>query len=147
MHGLGEEIGVDARPSDAVNLAVRFNAPIYVNREVADQMKTSPERAMKPSDMDVVKACREEIAMHNDPTVMLKLQMQMAIAEERYSHAAKLRDEIDRLLSSDRVLSLIVAIESALKDLRFDDALQIRDELKRIRSQQGEEDTKKQESR
>ena len=126
---------------------MRFNAPIYVNREVADQMKTSHERALERSEIDVVKACREEITMHNDPTVMLKLQMQMAIAEERYSHAAKLRDEIDRLLSSDRVLGLLVAIESALKDHRFEDALQIRDELKKLRTQQGEEDTKRQESR
>lgn len=28
------EVDIDARPSDAINLAVRFNAPVYVNKQV-----------------------------------------------------------------------------------------------------------------
>ncbi len=31
--------------------------------------------------------CREEIAAFNDPTIMHKLQMQLAIAEERFEDA------------------------------------------------------------
>lgn len=31
--------------------------------------------------------CREEIASYNDPTIMHKLQMQLAIAEERFEDA------------------------------------------------------------
>ena len=30
----GEELDVDARPSDAINLAVRFNAPIFICKQV-----------------------------------------------------------------------------------------------------------------
>ena len=30
----GGEVDVDARPSDAINLAVRFKAPLYVSKEV-----------------------------------------------------------------------------------------------------------------
>lgn len=36
---------------------------------------------------DVVRSCREEIASYNDPTIMHKLQMQLAIAEERFEDA------------------------------------------------------------
>lgn len=32
---VGREADIDARPSDAINLAVRFNAPVYVNKEVS----------------------------------------------------------------------------------------------------------------
>lgn len=34
-----------------------------------------------------VATCREEIAAFNDPTIMHKLQMQLAIAEERFEDA------------------------------------------------------------
>lgn len=38
----GKEIVIDARPSDAINLALRFNAPIYLNEEVVKKSKTFP---------------------------------------------------------------------------------------------------------
>ena len=31
-----EDLAIDSRPSDAINLALRFDAPIYVNRELFD---------------------------------------------------------------------------------------------------------------
>lgn len=30
-----DEVDVDARPSDAINLAVRFGAPVYINKKIA----------------------------------------------------------------------------------------------------------------
>lgn len=33
-----KEIYIDARPSDAINLAIRFNAPIYLNEEVVQKI-------------------------------------------------------------------------------------------------------------
>ncbi|NPA57714.1 MAG: bifunctional nuclease family protein [Aquificae bacterium] len=53
----GEEVRVDARPSDAINLALRFNAPIYIEEsvfqklslkellEASKQVENSPETA------------------------------------------------------------------------------------------------------
>lgn len=140
----GEEVSVDARPSDAVNLAVRFNAPIYVHRDVASRMATSSHGGQERSETEVTRSCREEIALHTDPTMLLELQMQLAIQEENYSKAAQLRDQIDQLLSSDRVLGLVVALESALSGDRYEEALQIRDELRNLRTNQ--EGSEKQES-
>ena len=34
----GEEIIIDSRPSDAINLALRFNAPIYLNENVVKKV-------------------------------------------------------------------------------------------------------------
>lgn len=36
LNNLTEEIMIDSRPSDAINLALRFEAPIYVNKELFD---------------------------------------------------------------------------------------------------------------
>ncbi len=33
----GKEYNIDARPSDAINLALRFDAPIYVNSELFEE--------------------------------------------------------------------------------------------------------------
>jgi bifunctional DNase/RNase len=40
----GREMEIDARPSDAIALAVRLEVPIYVNEEVMDQAGIVPER-------------------------------------------------------------------------------------------------------
>ncbi|CAD7696991.1 unnamed protein product [Ostreobium quekettii] len=127
-----DEVDVDARPSDAINLAVRFNAPVFVNRGVAERMAHSVRGYEQPA-LDVVRSCREEMKHIKDPTVMLKLQLQMAIAEERYEDATRIRDEIEQLLSTNRALTLVVALESALEGQRFEEAVAIRDELVRLR--------------
>lgn len=38
----GEVLRVDSRPSDAINLAVRVNAPIYVKKEVIEKASVIP---------------------------------------------------------------------------------------------------------
>jgi uncharacterized protein len=38
---------------------------------------------------DIERSCRDELLHHPDPTVMLKLHLQLAIAEERYEDAER----------------------------------------------------------
>lgn len=64
---------------------------------------------------------------------MLKLQLQMAVAAERYEDAGRLRDEIEQMLSTNRALTLVVALESALEGQRIEEAIAIRDELRKLR--------------
>ncbi len=40
----GETIDIDARPSDAIALAVRLNAPIFVDRQVIERAGIRPDR-------------------------------------------------------------------------------------------------------
>lgn len=143
------EIDIDARPSDALNLAVRFNAPIFVNKEVAAKMSLPSlafdERHVSaaaaagshathaPSAVEITNSCREEILQYVDPTIMHKLQLQLAVAEERFEEASRLRDAIDKMLASDRALALVVAIETALDDHRYEEAARLRDEFKKLR--------------
>ncbi len=41
MDHAGEAVAMDARPSDAIALALRWDCPIYVNRNVLEQSKQS----------------------------------------------------------------------------------------------------------
>ncbi len=73
---------IDARPSDAIALALRAGAPIYVTEEV------------------LKKASTEKITLENEKEVKLvelQQKMQKAIEIENYEEAAKLRDQIRSL--------------------------------------------------
>ncbi|CAD7697322.1 unnamed protein product [Ostreobium quekettii] len=128
----GNEVDVDARPSDAINLAVRFDAPVFVNKGVAQRMAHSV-RGHEAPELEVIRSCREEMLHIEDPTVMVKLQLQMAVAEERYEDATRLRDQIEQMLSTDRALALVVALESALEGHRYEEAVALRDKLIELR--------------
>lgn len=45
MDHAGEAVALDARPSDAIALALRWDCPIYVNRTVLEQSKQSASGA------------------------------------------------------------------------------------------------------
>ncbi len=73
---------IDARPSDAIALALRLNAPIYVTEEVLN------------------KASTEKIALEDEKEIKLtelREKMQKAVEKENYEEAAKLRDQIRSL--------------------------------------------------
>lgn len=57
----GRSIGVDARPSDAIALALRVDAPIYVLRAVLDKAQAA-ELAGQASDEERLKKWLEEIS-------------------------------------------------------------------------------------
>ncbi|MEA3350985.1 MAG: bifunctional nuclease family protein [Chloroflexota bacterium] len=46
----GQVSSIDARPSDAINLAVRYNAPIFVAREVMDVAGITPDEDLVSTD-------------------------------------------------------------------------------------------------
>lgn len=47
----GKEIEVDARPSDAINLAVRASAPIFVGESVLDEAGVLPEEGIEEEEI------------------------------------------------------------------------------------------------
>jgi uncharacterized protein len=49
MDHAGETVAMDARPSDAIALALRWDCPIYVNREVLEQSKRTATGAQTVS--------------------------------------------------------------------------------------------------
>ena len=95
-----EEAQLDARPSDAVALAVRTDAPLFVAAAVLDEAGIpADDSAADDSDDPLVPESRER-AEPAGPTSRLDRmegQLQKAIENEDYEAAAKLRDEIARM--------------------------------------------------
>ncbi len=93
---------IDARPSDAIALAVRASVPIFVSESV---MKLA---SFIPSQHEV----RDEFSKATEKTfskgidaetksASLQDQLREAIEKEDYERAAKLRDEIDSINSAN----------------------------------------------
>jgi len=107
----GEEIPVDSRPSDAIAVALRFNAPLFVAEEVmeeASHISTEFEAAKAAAQQTEEKgeesgpnqegenAAPSYGAHRTTPVDDLKIELENAVAEERYEDAARLRDKIKR---------------------------------------------------
>nr|WP_288834757.1 bifunctional nuclease family protein [uncultured Flavobacterium sp.] len=103
-----EEI-IDARTSDAIALALRFNAPIFTYKNILDKagiyLKTNPSETDKenqPMD-DVISNPESFTAEVESGRAYIKYSLQelndlliQAVEQEDYEKAAKIRDEISK---------------------------------------------------
>ena len=89
-----EEILVDARPSDAIALAVRLGISIFVEEAVMDQASyVSDEKESESSSGFLFQSDSDELDK-------LKEQLKKAVENEEYEKAAEIRDKIKKLESS-----------------------------------------------
>ena len=96
----GEDISmIDARPSDAIALAVRYQCPISVYETVMNEAGIEMEEV---KDMDPQKETDYEEEPSDSPDTLenltveqLQKLLQLAIDEENYEKAAELRDLIN----------------------------------------------------
>ncbi|XP_024181619.1 bifunctional nuclease 2 isoform X1 [Rosa chinensis] len=100
--GKSDILSVDARPSDAINVAYRCKAPIYVNKQIVlkDAVRLSygmgRMRDMK-STYDVSLDSAADGPNFLAQELVLVKKIELAIKEERYKDAAMWRDELVKL--------------------------------------------------
>lgn len=101
VSGLTNEI--DARPSDAIALAVRADAPIYVSNQVMDTAAFVPSDENDEMKEHDAFADSTEPKAHTKESQLAALQdkLREALDREEYERAAKLRDDIKRLTSDN----------------------------------------------
>ncbi len=92
-----KSIELDARPSDAIALAVRFKAPIYVSEKVLNEAGIQTEQASKTLertlDADEASAGQKGLSQLEK----LEKELNTAIETENYEKAAKIRDRIAKM--------------------------------------------------
>ena len=119
----GEQVRLDARPSDSIVLALKFGAPIYMDAKIIQQVGFKVRRTEygyeleqlnPPPEQDIPEEPVLDIAQAADQPVqgvdsqgqdmdpdelleVLKEQMNKAVKEERYEDAGIIRDEIERI--------------------------------------------------
>jgi len=91
---------LDSRPSDAIAIALRFNAPIYIADHLLDEAGFTPEELeagieeAKTKEKDESTSEKNRIRTRRE---ILEEYLQRAIDQEEYEKAAQIRDEIERL--------------------------------------------------
>lgn len=104
----GESIVIDSRPSDALALALRVDAPVFVADQVIEEAGLSVKQDVPIEDGEdniaaIVASVAEDVPAEEAPDQVtqqvdaLKARLQEAVELEEYEEAARLRDEIGRL--------------------------------------------------
>jgi bifunctional DNase/RNase len=81
---------IDARPSDAISIALRLNAQIYVTAEVIKEAGVCEDDVVSDKQNILPKYSIED----------LEIKLKKAVDEEEYEKAARIRDKIKDLESS-----------------------------------------------
>lgn len=92
-------IRMDARTSDAVAMALRMKAPIYIYDEILESEQLKTGTAKEPGSLAPMGENpdpHEDEFFHGDTLEMLQTALQEAIANENYERAAHIRDEINK---------------------------------------------------
>lgn len=116
LHFYGIESVVDARPSDAIAIALRFEAPMYIASSLLDlagfsledyegkddEDDDSDEPDLDESEEDIDFFLKDGAQKKKSSPSMTKIErlqaeLEKAIKDEDYEKAAKLRDEIEGL--------------------------------------------------
>jgi len=95
----GQTHEIDARPSDAIAIAVRFNAPIFVSEEIMNEAGIVEEPQKEEAPEELREAVSQPEAPASDQLVAEELNRRLedAINREDYEEAARIRDELSRL--------------------------------------------------
>ena len=96
---------IDARPSDAIALAIRTSSPIFVSEavmDVASFMPTQESQDFSPDSEDNLENPPEPPSSSKEAKLAaLQEKLRQAIEVEDYERAVKLRDEIKKLTASN----------------------------------------------
>ena len=97
----GDEATLDARPSDAVALAVRTDAPLFVAASVLDEAGIPADDDDEVGDRVEADSGEAEFESAASSAMSrldrMESQLEKAIANEDYEKAAQLRDDIARM--------------------------------------------------
>ena len=95
---------IDARPSDAIALALKFSAPIFVAANIMDEIGFIPEEESKNKELDFFDKTNtsndsiDELSENIEEKLKkLRSELDVAVNTEDYEKAAFLRDEIKKL--------------------------------------------------
>ena len=93
----GKELELDARTSDAVAIAIRFNAPIFTYKAIMEDAGIILDKDITPS-IQTKKVGFPDIESEFASLSLNELEeaLEKSVKEEDYERASKIRDEINK---------------------------------------------------
>ena len=108
----GKIVTIDSRTSDAITMALRFNAPVFTYESILNEVgfesdfkydkkidinEVDPFNNLEKDDDESLKEINfssEDVKLENISLIKLKEMLDMSLAKEDYEFSAKIRDEI-----------------------------------------------------
>ncbi|GAB3570258.1 bifunctional nuclease family protein [Spirosoma luteolum] len=96
------ETSIDARPSDAVAIGIRFGVPIYTNESVLSEAGITNTPAEEETQEELVRSTSRPSTrsfgdqLKNASQEELQRMLDDALGNEEYERAAKIRDELSK---------------------------------------------------
>jgi hypothetical protein len=97
LNNRGTEMLVDSRPSDAIALALRFGAAVYVDESVMEEAGQVFDASDLTGEQPEAQTTEKHEAQKLTHIEVLEKKLNKAVTDERYEDAATLRDEIQHL--------------------------------------------------
>ena len=133
----GSEIEMNCRVGDALTMALIFDSPIYVHDNIIHFIKNNctkggnvmfTEEYLKKykKNKNIIfdtemESYVKEIQEIYDPTLIRRLEMQIAINKEDYKKADRIKKTIEHTMEYDKKLKFKMLLEKALKNNEFSD--------------------------
>jgi bifunctional DNase/RNase len=93
----GQTVEIDARTSDAIAIGVRFNCPVYTFENILSSAGILLDEAAVENELNGIEEEEEETQSVESASVEeLEKQLEVAIENEDYELASKLRDLINK---------------------------------------------------
>ena len=92
----GQMMEIDARTSDAIALAVRFECPIYTFENILDAAGILPEDEGEETEAPAKPKKKKKTKITEYSVDELETWLEEVLGDEDYEQAARIRDEINR---------------------------------------------------
>ncbi len=132
----GREIRIDARPSDSIALALKYDAPVYIEEEVLNitggRVKTGKAGV---SYFEKMEDDGLELDLDFEPSPMNELDLEEAVKDlidKTGLEEVEIEEEERPGETVARVAFLKQQMDQAIKEERYEDAGQLRDEIDRM---------------
>ena len=101
LDGVRESV-IDARPSDAIAIGIRFDVPIYTNESILSEAGITASGNEEEQQEELVRSSNRPSArsfgdqLKNASSEELQRMLEEALGNEEYERAAKIRDEMSK---------------------------------------------------
>jgi bifunctional DNase/RNase len=93
-----KDIEIDARPSDAIAIAIRLQVPIFINSDILDEVGVNVEENVKSEPTKPTSSSKKKEGQ--SALDKLNTKLNEAIKNEDYELAAQLRDEMQKIIGN-----------------------------------------------
>ena len=131
----GEQLRLDARPSDSIALALKFNAPIFMDGRIVQEVGFKVRAQKDGLELEALNPPVRKEADQRPRRRRKTKEVAMAV-EDLMAETRTVDAELEAVSAEEQIKLLKAQMAQAVKEERYEDAGQIRDRISRLEDEQ-----------